>query len=384
MLGGALLTGCLRAPDEPLYQTSDSLPAYEQATFEEYVQETKQWLEENRVFLTNNEQTEIDANTPFELKPKDGTTPRKGVLLVHGLGDSPFYFRDIAAALAEQGFLVRTILLPGHGSRPGDLILPAFDDWNAVVEHHAELLAEQVDDVWLGGFSTGGNLVTAYAAKHENIEGLLLFSPAFAPKDTLHVMAPVANYFVDWLDIDPHENNYTRYATLATNGAALYSESVEQVSDLLSAKPYDKPVMIAISESDSVLNANETAELFKTTFTNPQSQLVWYGNSTVKGDSRIVSLSSSLPEKRISTFSHMSVLFSPANPYYGEKGTQLVCDNGQSVEAEAQCPTSNALWYSSYDYLVDGKIHARLTWNPYFEELEKTIEDVTTSSTPSS
>ncbi|USH05262.1 alpha/beta fold hydrolase [Grimontia kaedaensis] len=378
LLGGAFLTtGCLQAPDEPLYQTSEKLPEYEQTSFDEYIKDTKLWLEQNRVFLTDDKQTEIDANLPFELAPKDQVTPTKGVLFVHGLGDSPFYFRDIAKVLSEQGFLVRTVLLPGHGSRPGDLILPTFDDWKRVVQHHAELLANDVDEVWLGGFSTGANLVTAYAAQHDDIDGLLLFSPAMAPKDSLHVIAPVANYFLDWLDVDPHEDNYTRYATLATNGAVLFSESVSEVNDHLSETPYRKPVLMVISESDSVLDSAETIDLFKSSFLHPQSRFVWYGDGKITGDTRIISLASSIPEQRISTFSHMSVLFSPSNDYYGKNGSQLVCDNGQSEEAEKACPSSDELWYASYDYLEEGKIHARLTWNPYFSELAETVGTVT-------
>ena len=73
---------------------------------------------------------------------------------------------------------------------------------------------------------------------------------------------------------------------------------------------------------------------------HPYSKLVLYGNEKIKGDSRIISLSSSLAQERISTFSHMCVLFKPTNLFYG-------------------------------------KIHARLTWNPYFKDLEKTIKTVT-------
>jgi alpha-beta hydrolase superfamily lysophospholipase len=42
----------------------------------------------------------------------------KALVLVHGLGDSPYSFRDIANHLAEQDYLVRAILLPSHGSLP--------------------------------------------------------------------------------------------------------------------------------------------------------------------------------------------------------------------------------------------------------------------------
>ena len=363
-----LAVGCSRAPDEALFQPSIALPDYQQENFEDYVNETKIWLEENRVFLTDNIQVEIEANAPFEIAPKERKSPSKGILLVHGLGDSPFIFRDLAKALFTDGFVVRAILLPGHGSRPADLTLPKFDDWKDIVEHHAELLSNEVDEVWLGGFSTGGNLVAAYAANHDNIKGLLLFSPAIVPRDFLHVISRFANYIIDWVDFDPHEMNYTRYATLATNGAALFSRSVGEVNKLISEKTYDKPVLIAVSESDSVVNSKAVVQLFRTRFTHAGSRLIWYGEDKIE-DSRIINLPASLPAYRISNFSHMGLLFDPENPYYGQNGSQLICDNGQSEDAEIECPTDERRWYSSFDYVEDGKIHARLTWNPYFEHL---------------
>ncbi len=365
-----LPVGCSRAPDEALFQPSHSLPDYQQESFEGYIRETKIWLEANRVFLTDNTQVEIEANTPFEIYPEELSSPSKGVLLVHGLGDSPFIFRDLAKTLVKEGFIVRTILLPGHGSRPADLTLPEFEDWQGIVEHHVGLLSNAVDEVWLGGFSTGGNLVTSYAAQHDDIKGLLLFSPAIVPRDFLHVMSRFANYFIDWVDFDPHEMNYTRYATLTTNGAALFSRSVSEVNKLISEKAYNRPVLIAISESDSVVNSKAIVEIFRTRFIHPSSRLIWYGGDKVV-DPRIINLPTSLPEYRISNFSHMGLLFAPENHYYGKDGIQLICDNGQSEEEEIQCPTDENRWYSSFDYVENGKIHARLTWNPYFEHLER-------------
>lgn len=59
-------------------------------------------------------------------------------------------------------------LLPGHGSRPADLMLPDFDDWENIVAHHADLLSAEVEEHWLGGFSTGGNLVMSQALTDED------------------------------------------------------------------------------------------------------------------------------------------------------------------------------------------------------------------------
>jgi len=74
---------------------------------------------------------------------------------VHGLADSPFSFIDVANHLADKGYLVRAVLLPGHGSKVGDLMLPSLADWQNVVAHHSELLKQRVEKVCLGRLRSG-------------------------------------------------------------------------------------------------------------------------------------------------------------------------------------------------------------------------------------
>ncbi len=81
---------------------------------------------------------ELTYHTLFEIRPAGKTD--KGILLIHGLGDSPWTYRDLATKLAEQGMLVRTVLLPGHGTKPADMIGVTSEDWNKAVQ-------EQIDPV---------------------------------------------------------------------------------------------------------------------------------------------------------------------------------------------------------------------------------------------
>jgi predicted esterase len=172
-----LLASCAVPPDSPRFQPSGSLPRHDQPSFDEYVRDTRAWIADNRAFIGDDRHREIALNAPFERRP--ATQAKRGILFVHGLGSSPWYFTDMASAMAEDGWLVRSILLPGHGSRPADLMLPDHDDWESAVAHHTKLLADEVDELWLGGFSTGGNLVTSHAYHDDNVDGLLLFSPGF-------------------------------------------------------------------------------------------------------------------------------------------------------------------------------------------------------------
>lgn len=368
----ALLVACT-APTGPLYEVSPDLPRYDQSSFQEYVSETQGWVKANRYFLTSDRDVELAVNTPFERLPSVHK-PSRGILLVHGLGDSPGYFEDIADALADRGFLVRAMLLPGHGTKPADLMLPQIDDWRIAVAHQVELLAQEVDEVWLGGFSTGANLVTAHALKNGGVSGLLLFSPGYVPKDKMLALSPMANMMFDWLDIDEPTQNYMRYESLSANAAELYYRTTKEVRSLLTKRGLNIPALVVMSRDDSVIDPDGVLELFEQYFTAPSSSFIWYGQNPGSEDERVVVKSARIPEQRVSNFSHMSVMFAPDNPYYGRDGSFLMLENGQT--SAPGIVSRDQLWFSAYGYNEPGKYHARLTWNPYFDELLSAMKDV--------
>ncbi|MGI9500774.1 MAG: hypothetical protein ACR2P3_12090, partial [Geminicoccaceae bacterium] len=71
---------------------------------------------------------EVAAVGPFELRPTpDGGDCKgnadanydRGILLIHGLNDTPFSMWDLGSRFAKACYLVRGVLLPGHGTVPG-------------------------------------------------------------------------------------------------------------------------------------------------------------------------------------------------------------------------------------------------------------------------
>jgi esterase/lipase len=372
-----LIAACAVPPESALYEPSPGVAPYKQDRFADYVSETRDWVADHRVFLTDDHAIEIERNAPFEIRPQnvDQNTPTRGILFVHGLGSSPWYFHDIATEMAKDGWLARSMLLPGHGTRPGDLNLPEYKDWTGSVAHQVALLEREVDEIWLGGFSTGGNLVTSYAAQNDNIDGLLLFSPGLAPGTDLLFLTPMVKYLWDWIDVDP-EDNVINYQSLSTKASELYYYSVKEARDSLEANPFTRPVLVTISAHDSVIDPTETLKLFETEFKNPASRFVWYdGTSAPTNDGRVESKNSHLPDQQISNFSHLSALFSPDNPYYGVDGSFVFIENGQE---EIERPTERAkLWRSAWGHTEPGKYHARLTWNPHFDALIDKIKNVT-------
>lgn len=367
-----LLTACSKSNNDPNYQASKSLPAYSQDNFQQYIAETKQWLLAHRVFKTEDIEKELQANLPFELIPENANGD--AVLLVHGLGDSPYSFIDVAQHLASKGYLVRTVLLPGHGSKVGDLMLPTLEDWQNVVRHHVALLKQQSNKLWLGGYSTGANLVTSEALNDQDIEGLLLFSPAFKPSSPLVKWANVASYIMTWADKDP-ETNYTRYNSLPMNGAAVYYRTTEIVQKDLEDALYNKPTFMMLSEGDSVIDSKFPISVFEKQFINENNQLIWQGEGDLSLP-KTTRFSMDRPDLHIINGSHMGLLFAPNNRDYGKQGAIRICNNGQSKEQEKACEQGAETWFSSYGEIQQGKILARLTYNPYFQESMEKLDKV--------
>lgn len=345
------------------------------ARFEDYRRDTLAHLQARRHFQFADKDTELALNAPAEWRPalsRAGARPEKGILLIHGLGDSPWSFRDVAQQLAMQGFLVRTVLLPGHGTRPEDLLDVTLEDWQRVVEDQAVALRRDVAQVYLGGFSTGANLALDYAYAHADVAGLLLFSPALQSNSRYDWLTPLIGWVRPWL-LEPDGRrpmqNAVRYMTVPTNGFAQFWRSSRAARQRLSERPYDKPVFMAVAQHDSVLDTGYLLAAFQTHFTHPASRLVWYGERPHgAGDSaRVLVRSDALAPLRISQFSHMGLLFSAANPLYGEHGSLRICWNGQDELAMRACERGEPVWYSDWGYREAGKVHARLTFNPYFD-----------------
>jgi alpha-beta hydrolase superfamily lysophospholipase len=354
-----------------------------QGSFEAYRRDVEEFLRDKRKFLNQDESQELAFNSPREWRPegKAGKAgkPGKGILLVHGLGDSPFSFSDVGPELARRGFLVRAILLPGCGSNPGDLIGVSVEDWRRVVSEQAGILAGEVGELYLGGFSNGANLALEYAMDHPEVKGLLLFSPAMVPDTSLDFLAPLAAVFSDWIlrpgpgqpDKFPH-----RYAVVPTNAFAQYYYASVSVRRRLRDTPYARPVAMVVSERDSVLDVPETLRLFEESFTSPESRLIYYGDKPLGDVGRAFVRPGKVPGYRVSSFSHMGVLFSPENGEYGVDAKSRICQNGQTSEVQRRCLAGGEVWYSAWGHRVEGKDHARLTFNPYFDWQMETIAGV--------
>ncbi|MHC5002124.1 MAG: alpha/beta hydrolase [Planctomycetota bacterium] len=136
----------------------------------------------NRGSLADPQRWPVDWNRTIERRADE---PRAGVLLLHGLSDSPYSMRTLAEAMHARGATVLCLRLPGHGTAPSGLVHVEWEDWAAAIVLAMRHLDQVTGDrpLYIAGYSNGGALAVEYAlsalADDElpAIDGLLLLSP---------------------------------------------------------------------------------------------------------------------------------------------------------------------------------------------------------------
>ena len=125
-------------------------------------------------------------NRSFELDayPSIGG-PKVGVLLIHGLSDSPYSLRVIGKELHGKGAHVLGLRVPGHGTAPSALTRTTWQDMAAAVEIAMKHLSEKAagKPLHVIGYSNGGALAVHYAlsslenSELPSLDGMILISP---------------------------------------------------------------------------------------------------------------------------------------------------------------------------------------------------------------
>jgi esterase/lipase len=364
-----LLSSCQQTRDVRFSPSASIVPTTI-TPFSAYQQAVATWLSGHRQATGPDKRWEVQINTPFEC----GVGNTKGVLFIHGLGDSPYFFHDVAEHLCERNVWVRAILLPGHGSKPGDMLNASYALWQQTTNFHVEQFSLKVDELYLAGFSTGTNLAVVATSQRSDIAGLLLFSPAFESRFAVTWLAPYLTGLFSWPNVEP-EDNPTRYNSMAMQGFAAYQRSVDAVQASLQQKAVTLPALLVVPEGDSVVDVNRVAELYAAHFRHPTSQLLWLGEEEdAPANSQVLSMQ--IPAQRIGAASHMSVLFSAQSPLYGVDGTIRICDNGQGSNKTKRCEAGEEVWYGPWGLTEEGKVFARLTYNPYFDTMMGAIEQL--------
>ncbi len=103
---------------------------------------------------------------------------RTGVLLIHGLSGTPVEMREVAEALAAQGYTVSCPQLAGHCGIFEDLRDSRWQEWAHSAETALADLAMRCDTIIVGGLSAGAVISLHLAAiAPDRVQGVMLLAP---------------------------------------------------------------------------------------------------------------------------------------------------------------------------------------------------------------
>ncbi|MBQ8698263.1 MAG: alpha/beta fold hydrolase [Schwartzia sp.] len=108
-----------------------------------------------------------------------------GVLLLHGLTGSPAEMRLLGESLAEAGFTVLAVRLPGHGTIPEDLERMTAGDWlSAAMDGYAVLASDaRVRRIAVVGHSMGALLALMLASLRDVSKVVSVAAPIVIRKE---------------------------------------------------------------------------------------------------------------------------------------------------------------------------------------------------------
>ena len=215
----------------------------------------------------------VNWNRSYELRVSQ---PRAGVLLLHGMSDSPYSLRHIGQSLHKEGAWVIGLRLPGHGTAPSGLVRAQWQDMHAAVVLAMQHLHQQVGHrpVYIIGYSTGAALAMYYSLRAlddptlPRAERLVMISPAIGVTGVAALAKWQARLGrllgldkLAWNSIQPEYDPF-KYGSFAVNAGdqvyrltlALQAELDRQDTDTLSRLP---PVLAFESVVDDTVSAPE-------------------------------------------------------------------------------------------------------------------------------
>ena len=348
-------------------------------SFDDYIAHTRHLMLDARTDAPS--AAVIDNLAPFVLEP-DASCPRaqsgkfeKGAVLIHGLFDSPYSMRPFGESLRASCFYVLGLLLPDHGTRPGDFLDARWQDWAEATHFAARQLAQHAEALYLAGHSAGGTLSLLEAARNPEVDALVLFAPALAITPAAkyaQYVALVGKAFngAAWYEVRPDEAVY-RYESLTFVSAAETFALIETTKAELAAQSRDLPIFAVLSMQDNTVSTPEFLDYMKAN-SDPRSQVLLYSQYPFAAEENVDVVISNMPEQRVLSVSHLGLMTPPSHPHYGRGGVYRNCAHYGDAQNPlyVQCKSGRRAFYGEVtaDNLSQGVLE-RIAFNPFYDEM---------------
>lgn len=327
----------------------------------------------------------IDGLAPFRLEPA-ADCPRSangawraGIVLTHDLQESPYTMRALGSYFQNACLVVYGLLLPGHGTLPGELLDSGWQDWFAAQRFATRELGREVETLYLGGLGVGATLAMLEAATNAGVDGLVLVAPrldvqrppwqAAAARALGAVFAPAR-----WASAAPAASPY-RDPSLPWRTVRETNNLVASTQAALVAAA-EIPVFTALSLEDATVDAQAVLEYMRAR-SHPLSHTFLFTAQALDPAPGMTLRRAGFPEYGRLSAAHTGLVVRASDPVLGSGGTSRECSHyfGRDADAYAQCMAGEADYLGEItpDNLAQGVIE-RITHNPYFSDLLRGLD----------
>ena len=238
-------------------------------------------------------QRQPDYNHTFELRAEE---PRGGILLLHGLSDSPYSLHALGEKFHEEGFWVIGLRLPGHGTAPSGLMRARWQDMAAAIRLAMDHLVAQVGQkpVHIIGYSTGAALALDLAVDsignpdQQTPASLILISPAIGISRAAALAGPTAALGrvpgfgrLSWASITPEFDPY-KYNSFTVYAGAQVHKLTRSVANRVAAiaRSTDAnampPILVFKSAVDATVSTTAVIDRLLSHFSDNGNELVLF------------------------------------------------------------------------------------------------------------
>ncbi len=230
------------------------------------------------------ENPQLNGST-FKLKPPPSDKPTDiAILLFHGFTSTTIEVRPLAESLQKFGYTVLAPLLPGHGTKPEDMLVVRCEDWVDTAENAYLDLVRDYPKIVVGGESMGALLALHLAAQHPNISGVVVFAPAvhISGQWRAPLLAPFIKfrpkYYLptDVKQPEPSTLPWQGYNVLPIPAAAQFYELQKLVQHELVS--INQPALIFQGKLDGTIDP-QGAQAVVEALSSQDKRLIWLENS---------------------------------------------------------------------------------------------------------
>jgi len=133
---------------------------------------------------------EHEVCRPFYHKGSDN-----GILLLHGFTGCAAHMRPLADLLAQRGYTVRTINLPGHATSEEDMAKSDWQQWLHAAKEAALEMRNELATFTVGGLSMGG-VLALLIAQQMKVDACVTLAAPTAAQNPFMPLSSIAAPFI--------------------------------------------------------------------------------------------------------------------------------------------------------------------------------------------